>query len=87
MLNLSEDHMDRYASFQDYAVAKARIFYHASTQVLNRDDAWSMMMARSKCAQVTFGLDTEDEAFSDKGLWHQTRKWRHMVSRRRKGFN
>ena len=66
MLNLSEDHMDRYASFQDYAVAKARIFYHASTQVLNRDDAWSMMMARSKCAQVTFGLDTEDEAFSDK---------------------
>ena len=56
MLNLSEDHMDRYASLQDYAIAKARIFYNASLQVLNRDDAWSMMMARTKLAQVTFGL-------------------------------
>ncbi|MDP3745019.1 MAG: UDP-N-acetylmuramoyl-L-alanine--D-glutamate ligase [Methylotenera sp.] len=57
MLNLSEDHMDRYANMQDYAIAKARIFYNAKLQVLNRDDAWSMMMARSKLAQVTFGLD------------------------------
>src|SRR5665647_2225863 len=53
MLNLSEDHMDRYNSLQDYAIAKAHIFYHASLQVLNRDDAWSMMMARPKLAQVT----------------------------------
>ncbi len=56
MLNLSEDHMDRYASMQDYAIAKARIFYNAKLQVLNRDDAWSMMMGRSKLTQVTFGL-------------------------------
>jgi UDP-N-acetylmuramoylalanine--D-glutamate ligase len=59
MLNLSEDHMDRYASFQDYAIAKARIFYNAKLQVLNRDDAWSMMMARPKLAQVTFGLSDD----------------------------
>jgi UDP-N-acetylmuramoylalanine--D-glutamate ligase len=57
MLNLSEDHMDRYDSMQTYAVAKAHIFYHAKLQVLNRDDAWSMMMSRAKLAQVTFGLD------------------------------
>jgi len=61
MLNLSEDHMDRYASFQDYAIAKARIFYHALVQVLNRDDAWSMLMARPKLRQITFGL-TENDA-------------------------
>jgi UDP-N-acetylmuramoylalanine--D-glutamate ligase len=60
MLNLSEDHMDRYASLQDYAVAKAHIFYHAKLQVLNRDDAWSMMMARPKLAQVTFGFDEQE---------------------------
>ncbi len=60
MLNLSEDHMDRYASVQDYAVAKAHIFYDAVLQVLNRDDAWSMMMARSKLAQVTFGLSANE---------------------------
>src|SRR5690606_33065814 len=39
MLNLSEDHMDRYDSMQSYAVAKAHIFYQAKLQVLNRDDA------------------------------------------------
>lgn len=56
MLNLSEDHMDRYATMQEYAIAKARIFYNAKLQVLNRDDAWNMMMARAKLIQVTFGL-------------------------------
>jgi UDP-N-acetylmuramoylalanine--D-glutamate ligase len=61
MLNLSEDHMDRYDSMQDYAIAKARIFYNAVLQVLNRDDAWSMMMARAKLAQVTFGLSAPTE--------------------------
>jgi UDP-N-acetylmuramoylalanine--D-glutamate ligase len=60
MLNLSEDHMDRYASMQDYAVAKAHIFYHAKLQVLNRDDAWSMLMARPKLPQVTFGFDAQE---------------------------
>ena len=68
MLNLSEDHMDRYASLQDYAIAKARIFYNAKLQVLNRDDAWSMMMARPKLAQVTFGLSDDASDESSYGL-------------------
>jgi UDP-N-acetylmuramoylalanine--D-glutamate ligase len=67
MLNLSEDHMDRYAGMQDYAIAKARIFYNAKLQVLNRDDAWSMLMSRPKLQQVTFGLDEADDA-QDYGL-------------------
>lgn len=64
MLNLSEDHMDRYASMQDYAIAKAHIFYNAKLQVLNRDDAWSMLMARSKLPQVTFGLGANEDEHS-----------------------
>jgi len=68
MLNLSEDHMDRYDSLQDYAIAKAHIFYNASMQVLNRDDAWSMMMARPKLAQVTFGLSDESNQENSYGL-------------------
>lgn len=68
MLNLSEDHMDRYASMQDYAVAKAHIFYHAMLQVLNRDDAWSMLMARPKLAQVTFGFSEQSFDHKDYGL-------------------
>ncbi|MBM3350566.1 MAG: UDP-N-acetylmuramoyl-L-alanine--D-glutamate ligase [Betaproteobacteria bacterium] len=75
MLNLSEDHMDRYAGMQDYAIAKARIFYHAKLQVLNRDDAWSMLMARPKLTQVTFGLDAPQDQqsyglrSSEDGTW------------------
>ncbi len=75
MLNLSQDHMDRYGSLQDYAIAKARIFYNAKLQVLNRDDAWSMMMARPKLAQANFGLndDAKENAYGlkhvDDGIW------------------
>jgi UDP-N-acetylmuramoylalanine--D-glutamate ligase len=68
MLNLSEDHMDRYANMQEYAIAKARIFYNAKAQVLNRDDAWSMLMARPQLPCVTFGLDAPTDAENCFGL-------------------
>lgn len=55
MLNLSQDHMDRYATMDDYAAAKKRIFKHAHQQVLNREDAASMAMIHG--AFSTFGLD------------------------------
>jgi UDP-N-acetylmuramoylalanine--D-glutamate ligase len=54
MLNLTQDHLDRYDSMRDYAAAKARIFRHCATRVLNRDDAWSLGMREGRC--VTFGL-------------------------------
>ena len=57
LLNLSEDHLDRYAGVDEYAAAKARIFLGAGVQVLNRDDARSCAMARRDRAMVTFGLD------------------------------
>jgi UDP-N-acetylmuramoylalanine--D-glutamate ligase len=55
MLNLTQDHLDRYGSMQGYAEAKARIFRRCRTRVLNRDDAWSRAMAGGDT--VTFGLD------------------------------
>jgi UDP-N-acetylmuramoylalanine--D-glutamate ligase len=57
VLNLSEDHLDRYASLGEYAAAKARIFGGAQLQVLNRDDAATMAMARPGTKAVSFGLD------------------------------
>ena len=39
VLNLSEDHLDRYDGIDAYARAKARIFRGEGVQVLNRDDA------------------------------------------------
>ncbi|MBI5626619.1 MAG: UDP-N-acetylmuramoyl-L-alanine--D-glutamate ligase [Nitrosomonadales bacterium] len=57
VLNVSEDHLDRYASMDEYAAAKARIFHGDGVQVLNRDDARSMGMALPGREIVTFGLD------------------------------
>lgn len=57
MLNLSQDHLDRYDSMATYAQAKKRIFLHAAVQVLNRDDAASMKMCDSSKRVVTFGTD------------------------------
>jgi UDP-N-acetylmuramoylalanine--D-glutamate ligase len=65
LLNLTEDHLDRYASIDDYAAAKARVFAGGGVQVLNRDDERSLAMARAGRSLVTFGLDAprRDEDF------------------------
>jgi UDP-N-acetylmuramoylalanine--D-glutamate ligase len=55
MLNLSEDHLDRYGSMDSYAAAKARVFAGNGVQVLNRDDRRSVGMRRSGRTQYTFG--------------------------------
>jgi UDP-N-acetylmuramoylalanine--D-glutamate ligase len=57
MLNLSDDHLDRYAGLDEYGAAKARIFLGAGVQVLNRDDRRSLAMALPGRRVVTFGLD------------------------------
>lgn len=67
MLNLSEDHLDRYRDLDEYGAAKARIFAGAGVQVLNRDDARSMAMARRGRPLVSFGLDAPVRA-GDFGL-------------------
>ncbi len=56
MLNLTEDHLDRYDGMEDYAGAKSRVFSGNGVQVLNRDDRWSMGMARAGRTVFTFGL-------------------------------
>ena len=38
VLNVTANHLDRYAGIDDYAAAKARIFAQATVQILNRDD-------------------------------------------------
>ena len=59
VLNLSEDHFDRYAGMREYAAAKARLFSgeNKSVQILNRDDAAVLTMALPNRKQMTFGLD------------------------------
>ncbi|MEE8255043.1 MAG: UDP-N-acetylmuramoyl-L-alanine--D-glutamate ligase [Nitrosomonadaceae bacterium] len=73
VLNLSEDHFDRYVGIQDYAIAKARIFLEVTNgsvvQVLNRDDPLVNTMALAGRKQITFGLGVP-VAERDFGLLH-----------------
>ena len=55
VLNVTENHLDRYTGMDDYAATKARIFAGSGTQVLNRDDPRSMAMRIPGRAVETFG--------------------------------
>jgi len=58
VLNVTEDHLDRYAGSMDaYAAAKARIFRGHGVQVLNRDDMRSAAMKIAGRKQASFGLN------------------------------
>ena len=75
VLNLSEDHMDRYAGLADYGAAKARILAGCAAQVVNRDDAAVRAMARADAPSQSFGLDAGAGA-SDWGLIERDgRRW------------
>lgn len=63
VLNISEDHLDRYPDLAVYAASKARIFTGDGVQVLNRDDARSMAMARNAREVISFGLDASAHEF------------------------
>jgi len=67
VLNISEDHLDRYRGIDVYARAKARIFSGDGIQVLNRDDPRSLAMALSGRRTISFGLDAPQRA-EDWGL-------------------
>jgi len=56
VLNVSADHLDRYASIGEYAAAKARIFARCDTAVVNLDDPLVMAMPRSARRTLSFSL-------------------------------
>ncbi len=64
ILNLCEDHMDRYDHFDDYVAAKRVIFKQSQWAVINRDDDLVFAL-RSTLApeipQISFGLDQPEE--------------------------
>ena len=57
VLNVSEDHLDRYTGMDDYAATKARVYLGCGTMVANRDDARGLPAAVGGRALVSFGLD------------------------------
>ena len=61
-LNLSPDHLDRHASFEEYAGAKARVFANQTPEdamVINADDPHVLAIARAGRARaLRFAVDT-----------------------------
>jgi UDP-N-acetylmuramoylalanine--D-glutamate ligase len=56
VLNVSADHLDRYASLAAYAAAKARIFARCDTAVINLDDPLVATMPRPGQRTLSFSL-------------------------------
>ncbi len=72
VLNISADHMDRYANIQEYAAAKQKVFVKCQHAVINRDDDLVVGMAKNQSAVmsadiVTFGLG-EPSGANDFGI-------------------
>lgn len=60
VLNVSPDHMDRYADLPAYHRAKHRIFRGCAQVVVNRADALSQPLLAQGVRQWSFGLDAPD---------------------------
>jgi UDP-N-acetylmuramoylalanine--D-glutamate ligase len=65
LLNITEDHSDRYHSADDYRMAKHRIFEHAQLAVYNRADSLTKPH-NLQLTQQSFGLDAPQN--SDLGV-------------------
>ena len=61
VLNLSEDHMDRYSGMKDYAQAKARIYEGNGTMIINLDDPLVAAMCRPGRNISAFTLSEPDK--------------------------
>lgn len=61
ILNVTEDHMDRYPlGLQQYRAAKLRIYEKAKTCVVNADDALTMPVRGADERCISFGVDVGD---------------------------
>lgn len=56
VLNVTSDHLDRYAGLADYAAAKARIFANADTAIVNLDDPLVVSLPRPVQRTFTYSL-------------------------------
>lgn len=70
VLNISEDHLDRYASMAHYIQAKQRIYFGTGFAVYNREEALTQPLLPDSTPKVTFGLNEPD--LKDFGLRTQS---------------
>jgi UDP-N-acetylmuramoylalanine--D-glutamate ligase len=68
VLNVTADHFDRYSGMSDYGAAKARIYDHCATAVVNLDDELVCRMPRPGQRTVGFSLTRSDADYSLRDL-------------------
>ena len=66
VLNVSEDHMDRYDSFVQYAMTKQRIYFAAKHVVYNIDEPLTIPPVVEKTQRIGFGYATNKEEYEKK---------------------
>lgn len=69
ILNLSEDHLDRYDGMAGYLKAKQRIFNNASHIVINRDDAATIPTEQPYWKSFGLNSDSYGRIQQEDGLW------------------
>jgi len=74
VLNLSEDHMDRYNSMADYCRAKQNIFRGAKSVVYNLDDKLTQPPVVNGVSRFGFGLEKHVEEGEKKYLYSASNK-------------
>jgi UDP-N-acetylmuramoylalanine--D-glutamate ligase len=62
VLNVTPDHMDRYATLEEYAAAKERIFQRADAAIVNMDDAAVRSMRYQSSHVLGFSLHADPAA-------------------------
>jgi len=61
VLNVSEDHMDRYNSLDDYREVKERIFRNTEYAIINRDEHMAVAKQLSNTQVISFGSDEPNQ--------------------------
>ncbi|MEM9688609.1 MAG: UDP-N-acetylmuramoyl-L-alanine--D-glutamate ligase [Pseudomonadota bacterium] len=62
LLNITPDHLDWHADFEEYREAKHRIFNDAKSGVFNRDDDAAATRAEATGSAISFGADAPADA-------------------------
>lgn len=76
ILNISDDHLDRYNDSRDYANAKHRIYLHTDIAVWNRDQETTAPALVPENQQLTFGLSpTHEQGPHCYGLVEEADDW------------
>ncbi len=77
LLNLCEDHLDRYPGYDEYIQAKFRVYDNASLCVSNFDDVETRHDAQDISFSLNLDADAEFRLLEDNGIWlaHRDEPW------------